>query len=137
MFVTNKTLDAALAKTLDDARIHANDCLRVALGNTSETATKIEAAITASLESRIQELFQKALEADRQKRYDSTEPFVEIVSQTFSEDGGVQMRLDWNKPFIEYLKKNGFTGPSDEAIVDNWFVALSRERIAEGGSEYK
>lgn len=89
------------------------------------------------IEANTQKLFEAALEADRKKRYDSPEPFVEIVSQTFSEEGGVQLRLDWNKPFIDYLKKNGFTGPSEESIVDNWLISLSRERIAEGGSEYK
>lgn len=97
---------------------------------------KMEGSI-ADFESRIQKLFEQALEADRKKRYDSVEPFVEIISQTFSEEGGVQLRLDWNKPFIDYLKKNGVTGPTDEAIVDNWLIALSRDRIAEGGSEFK
>lgn len=97
----------------------------------------LNAKAAIEMEANIQNLFVKALEADRAKRYDSNEPFVEILSQKFSEEGGVQLRLDWNQPFINYLKTNGFTGPTDEAIVDNWLVSLSRERIAEGGSEYK
>ena len=102
----------------------------------SEMTSRNE-AYAAEFESKVQTIFENALIADRAKRYESDEPFVEIISQTFSEEGGVQLRLDWNKPFIEYLRKNGFTGPSDEAIVDNWLISLSRERIAEGGSEYK
>lgn len=101
-----------------------------------EVNTTIEAK-NKEFESKVQALFEAAIAADRAKRYDSDEPFVEIVSQTFSEEGGVQLRLDWNKAFIGYLRRNGFTGPSDESIVDNWLVSLSRERIAEGGSEYK
>lgn len=101
------------------------------------TATELGAAIEAKLRADVQSMFEVALAADRSKRYDSSEPFVEIVSETFSEEGGVQLRLDWNAPFITYLKRNGFTGPTDEAIVDNWLISLSRERIAEGGSEFK
>lgn len=98
---------------------------------------ELVAAASAKLVTDAQALFEAALAADRAKRYGSSEPYVEIVSETFSEEGGVQLRLDWNRPFIDYLKKNGFTGPSDEAIVDNWLISLSRERIAEGGSEFK
>ena len=98
---------------------------------------ELVAAASAKLSTDAQTLFEAALAADRAKRYDSNEPYVEIVSETFSEEGGVQLRLDWNKPFIDYLKKNGFAGPTDETIVDNWLISLSRERIAEGGSEFK
>lgn len=100
----------------------------------------LDATITrmqAEIEGKSQQLFEAALAADRKKRYDSNEPYVEIVSENFTEEGGVQLRLDWNAPFIKYLKENGFSGPSDEAIVDNWIISLSRERIAEGGSEFK
>lgn len=101
-------------------------------------STTLKASLQEELRAEAQQLFQAALEADRKKRYDADEPFVEIISEHFNEaEGGVQLRLDWNGAFIKHLKKNGFTGPSDEAIVDNWIVALSRERLAEGGSEYK
>jgi hypothetical protein len=94
-------------------------------------------AMRVKIEANVQKSFQDALEADRQKRYESKEPFVEIVSQTFSEEGGVQLKLDWNSAFVKYLKENGFTGVTDETIVDNWLVSLSNQRLAEGGSEYK
>lgn len=100
-------------------------------------AAEREAQLVETLKTTADALFQEALVENRRKRYESDEPFVEIISQTFTEENGVQLRLDWNKPFIEYLRKNGVTGPTDEAIVDNWLVSLSRERIAEAGSEFK
>lgn len=117
----------------------------IAHDNMKDVEQKVERAIAEARESLLatvreeaQQLFQAALEADRKKRYDDSEPFVEIVSENFDESaGGVQLRLDWNQAFITYLKKNGITGPSDEAIVDNWVVALSRERLAEAGKEYR
>lgn len=133
MFITKKAHDAALAE-MDERLSSAISTLQ----NTHTVALdQAVEAVEAKLRAESQALFEAALAADRAKRYESTEPFVEIISETFSEEGGVQLRLDWNAPFITYLKRNGFTGPTDEAIVDNWLVSLSRERIAEGGSEFK
>lgn len=133
MFITRKAHEAAL-NALEERLNSAINTLR----NTHEYAlANAIAGVEAKLKDDAQTLFEAAMAADRAKRYESNEPFVEIVSETFSEEGGVQLRLDWNQPFIKYLKANGFSGPTDESIVDNWIVSLSRERIAEGGSEYK
>jgi hypothetical protein len=35
--------------------------------------------------------------------------------------------LDWNEYFILYLRENGYTGGSDEEVVDGWFQDLCRE----------
>lgn len=35
--------------------------------------------------------------------------------------------LDWNEHFIAMLRSNGYTGGSDEEIVDGWFQDLCRE----------
>jgi hypothetical protein len=32
--------------------------------------------------------------------------------------------LDWNEFFVDDLKKAGYTGVTDEEIVDKWFKAL-------------
>jgi regulator of protease activity HflC (stomatin/prohibitin superfamily) len=133
MFITKKKHETAITEM--EARLtQALDFNQTFLEKKLE---ELVAAAEAKLVGDAQKLFEAALEADRATRYASTEPYVEIISETFSEEGGVQLRLDWNAPFVNYLKRNGFTGPTDEAIVDNWLVSLSRERIAEGGSEFK
>ena len=35
--------------------------------------------------------------------------------------------LDWNEHFILMLRQNGYTGITDEEIVDQWFGDLCRE----------
>jgi len=35
--------------------------------------------------------------------------------------------LDWNEYFVLMLRKNGYTGITDEEIVDQWFSDLCRE----------
>ena len=35
--------------------------------------------------------------------------------------------LDWNEHFIVMLRDNGYTGGSDEEVVDTWFQDLCRE----------
>jgi hypothetical protein len=92
------------------------------------------ASIKTELLGQVKTLFEQALEDHRKKRYESDEPFVEIVSEDFTSEGGVQLRLDWNTAFITYLKKNGFNGATDEQIVDTWLVSLSNSRIAESGA---
>lgn len=42
--------------------------------------------------------------------------------------------LDWNKNFVENLKEHGFSGNTDEEIVDHWFSVLCNT-IANEGSE--
>ena len=85
-------------------------------------------------------LFKEALAEDRRRRYESDEPYVEIIGEKFDSEGGVGLRLDWNQAFVKYLKDNGFSGPTDEAIVDNWVTSLGRQaadRPMGGASEFK
>lgn len=140
MLVTTKKLLTAIAgvKTFIEGEINRLAVL-IDQKHTAHREETAEALISARAELRAEadELFRKALADDREKRLNSTDPFVEIVSQNFSEEGGVQLRLDWNPAFIRYLKANGVTGPTDESIVDNWLKSLASERIAEGGTEFR
>lgn len=140
MFITRKKHD----REINDLKLNVSEIITAQLNMLEELVAASEVKIKTLLEANetqlradIQKLFEDAVAADRKRRYESDEPYVEILSENFSEEGGVGLRLDWNSQFITYLKKNGFTGPTDEAIVDNWLISLSRERIAEGGSEYK
>lgn len=39
--------------------------------------------------------------------------------------GTHSIEFDWNDKFIQHLKDNGFTGNTDEELVDKWFVTVS------------
>lgn len=57
------------------------------------------------------------------------DPHVEIKSADFDPKKGMKIELDWNDEFIEYLKQNGYTGTSDEALVQKWLGQLYGELI--------
>ncbi len=72
------------------------------------------------------ELFQQSVK-DKGIKQDVdfvTEPRIEITGDAI--DGqGIQIQLDWNIPFISYLKENGYDGKSDEEIVRKWIASLT------------
>jgi len=43
--------------------------------------------------------------------------------------------LDWNEFFLDDLKKAGYTGNTDEEIVDKWFKALCQSIASENQLE--
>ena len=54
------------------------------------------------------------------------EPYIKVletkVDRSNPSDG--YFELDWNSYFIDDLRKAGYTGSTDEEIVDKWFKAL-------------
>lgn len=149
MFLT----DTARAEILKTARESANSVADANLdtmqaladANLRDMQTAITDGLQALGEALRQEMkearelaVKEALEQSEKKRadelkakYDSDVPYVNILGEAFDKNGGVGLRLDWNKAFIEYLRANGFQGSSEEAIVDSWVSSLSNERITE------
>ena len=54
-------------------------------------------------------------------------PYVNITNIEMDSKGvGTHsIEFDWNEYFIRNLKENGFTGNTDEELVDKWFVTVS------------
>lgn len=62
---------------------------------------------------------------------ESDEPWVEIIGEQFQTDEfdgqtNIGLKLDWNKAFIKLLKSKGFTGRSEDELVEKWLVTLNR-----------
>ena len=43
--------------------------------------------------------------------------------------------LDWNNEFIEQLLDAGYSGESNEQIVDSWFKTIARQVLEDGGED--
>ena len=43
--------------------------------------------------------------------------------------------LDWNNEFIEQLLDAGYSGESNEQIVDAWFKTIARQVLEDGGED--
>ena len=64
------------------------------------------------------------------------EPWVSVVKVELKKDNPNsvgELELDWNEYFVQDLKKNGYTGPSDYVIVEKWFNLLCSAIAAENG----
>lgn len=64
---------------------------------------------------------------------DKGEPYINIleIEMDPNSTGIGSFELDWNHYFIKYLKTNGYTGESDEQIVDKWFQDVCRNVVLE------
>ena len=75
--------------------------------------------------NKLKNLFGKKPEATGKE---GKEPWVNVVNTNFDEGNPNQgfMELEWNKPFIDFLRKHGYEGAADEEVVDKWFTDLCK-----------
>lgn len=70
----------------------------------------------------------KDIEFEKQSATLRGEPWVNIVGMDFSKGTSLEgsFELDWNEHWVEKLKAEGYTGPTPDNIVNQWFMELSR-----------
>ena len=53
-------------------------------------------------------------------------PYVKVLDTKVDADNPKMgyFELDWNKHFVTNLKEHGFSGTTDEEVVDHWFSVL-------------
>ena len=58
----------------------------------------------------------------------SEEPMVKVLQVNVNPENPRNgfFELDWNDEFVNMLKQNGYTGASEEEIVDRWFQSLCK-----------
>ena len=56
------------------------------------------------------------------------EPWVKVLNVEMNPEnpGEGYFELDWNKPFVEKLREAGYSGNTEDEIVDLWFTSLCR-----------
>lgn len=56
------------------------------------------------------------------------EPYVDVLKVNIDEEnpGDGYFELEWNQLFVKKLLDAGYTGNTEEEIVDQWFTALCR-----------
>lgn len=53
------------------------------------------------------------------------------------ETGQIKIDMDWDEEFVNYLKRNGFTGATEEAIVHKYVATLYQGMVARQQAEGK
>lgn len=56
------------------------------------------------------------------------EPWVTVLNMDFTKGNSLEgsFELDWNQPFVDKLKSEGYTGPTPDNIVNQWFITICR-----------
>lgn len=64
-----------------------------------------------------------------------------INAMTYDEEHErIRVEMDWDEAFVNYLKRHGYTGTTDEAIVQKYVASLYRnvmDDMAAGGKTYE
>jgi len=60
------------------------------------------------------------------KMKESPDPWVDIMGWVRTNEG-VKIELDWNPPFVDYLKASGIRAADDEQVVQKWVTLLLRD----------
>lgn len=83
-------------------------------------------------EPKVKKPRQKKL-TEKEQATKNKEPYVNVLETHFDpkDPNNGYFELDWNSYFIDELRKAGYTGDSDEEIVDKWFKNLCQNVLAE------
>lgn len=89
----------------------------------------LEQAEKAKEEERLAKLTPKELATEKK------EPWVAVLDTHVNQENVRNgfFELDWNEYFVLQLRAAGYTGTTDEEIVDKWFQELCRNVGAEAG----
>ena len=73
----------------------------------------------------------------KKKLKKSEEPRVEVLNMNVNPDNPRNgfFELDWNNEFIEQLLDAGYSGETNEQIVDAWFRTIVTQMLQEEGQD--
>jgi hypothetical protein len=71
--------------------------------------------------------------SDKDKATARKEPFIRVIETHVDpkNPSNGYFELDWNSFFIDDLKKAGYTGTTEEEIIEKWFKALCQNILSE------
>jgi len=123
----NKFIEKLLG--IDKIKAKTEAALKEAAEATQQAAAAAEAAALAKESERVAKLTPKELATEKK------EPWVAVLETHVNKENVRNgfFELDWNEYFILQLRSAGYTGGSDEEIVDQWFNELCRNLGTEEG----
>lgn len=69
----------------------------------------------------------REVKKEHEDKKNSPEPWVEVIGESIDPVKGIEIRLDWNDAFIQYLKENGITSKDEDASVQKWLAFLYQD----------
>ena len=88
-----------------------------------------------TVEKTAEELRRDALEAEKEAATKAGESWVAVLDTQVNPENirNGFFELDWNNEFIEQLLDAGYSGESQEEIVDQWFRTIVSQMLGEEG----
>jgi|TARA_B100001094_G_scaffold141311_1_gene136952 hypothetical protein len=86
-----------------------------------------------------EEVRRKALDTEKAEATKKGEPWVAVLDTQVNPDNirNGFFELDWNNEFIEQLIDAGYSGETNEQIVDAWFRTIVSQMLEEEGQDPK
>jgi hypothetical protein len=77
----------------------------------------------------------EVLKTPKEIATENKEPWVQVLETHVNKENVRNgfFELDWNEYFVLQLRSNGYTGSTDEEVVDTWFSELCRNVGGEEG----
>jgi hypothetical protein len=118
-----------IEKAISDAETRMSQAVDETAAQQREAERARQAAVQAQEAERLAKLSPKELATEKK------EPWVAVLDTHVNKENVRNgfFELDWNEYFVLQLRSAGYTGDSDEAIVDKWFQELCRSVGAEEG----
>tara|TARA_R110000851_G_scaffold95866_3_gene208136 strand:+ start:421 stop:777 length:357 start_codon:yes stop_codon:yes gene_type:complete len=108
-------------KLFGESKIDKLEARFTALEAEKATLEAEKAILEASLAEKVQTPKEKADEAG--------EPYIDVVETIFEDPknpGSGYFELDWNDIFVKSLTEAGYSGRTDDEVVNMWFDDLCR-----------
>jgi hypothetical protein len=104
------------------------DMLDKLLGKTAKKETK---KLSAEEERRA------VLAKEKEEATKNGQPWVGVLDTKVNPENirNGFFELDWNNEFIEQLLDAGYSGETNEQIVDAWFKTIARQVLEDGGED--
>ena len=89
----------------------------------------------STVEKTTEEIRRETLEAEKEAATKAGEPWVAVLDTQVNPDNIKNgfFELDWNNEFIEQLLDAGYSGETNEQIVDAWFRTIVSQMLEEEG----
>jgi hypothetical protein len=92
-----------------------------------------------TVEKTTEDIRRDALESEKEAATKAGEAWVAVLDTQVNKDNirNGFFELDWNNQFIEELLDAGYSGESNEQIVDAWFKTIVSQMLEEEGQDPK
>ena len=96
---------------------------------------KTQEQVEEPVEKTSEQIRREALDSEKAAATEAGEPWVAVLDTQVNPDNirNGFFELDWNNEFIEQLLDAGYSGESNEEIVDAWFRTIVVQMLEEEG----